>query len=181
MNRLPIEFAFQQMTRIARNAELARHFDLTFWGTAVDSHPLTVPEPDCGFSGCFIGWAAHQQWFHQFGLQLGLYKEGLPEDPFQRSNIVPAVLPGSAWQYSEFISDKHRTQGAVDALALLFDIDKDTLGNIIYEEAYRGDITVMEVRDRLGELLEHGEEKFNALVVAQCEAWDAEHADGGEP
>src|SRR5215475_860395 len=70
MNRHVLEFADKQLDKLDRGP--GKYFDLEFWASLAETHPLAKPEPDCGFAGCFIGWAAHQQWFNQFGLVLEL-------------------------------------------------------------------------------------------------------------
>jgi hypothetical protein len=180
MNRLPIEFAINRLNDIASNALLAAKFDLTYWGNKLTTHAFFEPEdPGCGFGGCFMGWAVHQQWFVPWGLKLGFDGEEETGSP-----LAPRVEHESADAFQPFVTMAPRgdTQGAIGAVALLFGIQKSTFEHIIYEEHYPmlpDDIGVIEVRNRLKALLELGESAFMDTIVAEQEAYELEHADHG--
>ena len=177
MNRVPIELAVKRLSWLANQTLLARHFDLGYWGNRLETHPVDQAEdPACGFSGCFMGWAVHQQWFADFGLVMGFVGEDN-----DRSSVAPRVEETSAEQFRPFINRAvgRRTDGAIDAVALLFGIARPTLEYIIYEEHYPMPvdvITVGVVRDRLRELLELGEHAFMDKVVADEEEFSQQQA-----
>lgn len=182
MNRVPIELAVERMTWLAGQAQLAHKFGLSSWGNRVQTHAADEPEdPHCGFSGCFMGWAIHQQWFEKFGLVMGF--DG-PEAPADHTSLSPMVLEASAPQFAFFAAQRpgRRTDATIAAVALLFGIARPTLEYIIYEEHYPmtvGDITVMVVRDRLLLLLLLGENAFMDQVVADEEKFSQQRAEDG--
>ena len=123
-----------------------------------------------------MGWAIHQQWFEPFGLMLGF--EGVDAD---RTSLSPKVDEASVEPYFTFAKRPpgRQTDGAIEAVALLFGIARPTLEYIIYEEHYPmgpDDITVTVVRDRLQLLIELGEDAFMDKVVAEEEAFSQEQA-----
>ena len=182
MNRAPIELAFERMTWLRDHPQFSKKFDIDHWANKPESHPLDQPEtPDCGFSGCFMGWASHQRWFDHWGLRLDLEDfapgTGVMSGVVEQKNIFPVVRPDSAPAFRRYVNAKpgRQSDAAIDAVAKLFGIHRDTLGMIIYEENYRHqEVTPEMVRDRLGELLEHGEQKFQDLVIEANEAADEE-------
>ena len=177
MNRVPIELAIERMTWLASQTDFSQKFDLSYWGNRLTTHAADEPEdPRCGFGGCFMGWAIHQQWFESFGLVMGF--EGEDAD---RSSVVPRVDETSAEQFRPFANRApgRKTDGAIDATALLFGITRPTLEYIIYEEHYPmgpDEITVGVVRDRLRQLLELGEGDFLDKVIADEEEFSQQQA-----
>jgi len=196
MNRQPIEFAMARLAELEQVESFARNFSLSYWGNKTDVHGLdTAEDPVCGFSGCFMGWAIHQQWFAQFGLVLGF----TTLDPWGntpaalrpvdtrlhiiRPHIIPFVEASSSSHFYEWALKEHnqQTDGAINAVAQLFGIDEQTLGNIIYEEFYPTEsVTMALVRERLGELLELDENRFNEVICERIERWQEEQRENAE-
>jgi hypothetical protein len=72
LNVSVIKFCIDQLKEVGAKGY---EFDMFSWGSSDHSHPVGTPEPECGFAGCFLGWAAHQQWFDQFGLAFRLSQQ----------------------------------------------------------------------------------------------------------
>jgi hypothetical protein len=161
MNREPIEFAVQQLRRIDAHEELARQFNMSFWANNTATHPLDEAESlECGFAGCFMGWAAHQQWFDQFGLKLRLARishTALGNDATLK--VEPSIHPdGEAFMWQA---------EAIEAVCTLFDVSEKVIDLITlpdkYEDLeYPSGIRAGDVADRLELLLlaEGSEEEF---------------------
>lgn len=181
MNREPIEFAMRQLETIVDSTLFSTQFSLSHWGNQLLTHPLDQPEdPKCGFSGCFIGWAIHQQWFDKWGLKLAF---SVPwdapasthvEQTEGRLSIFPRVSEDSSEAWLRYATEKdggqfagRQTEMALYAVANLFGIDRSLMDYIIYEEHYEDpdEVTPLEVRDRLGKLLEHGPDRFLELMI----------------
>lgn len=142
INRPVLEFCITQLREIHAK-ELV--FDMANWGSLDISHPFTEPEPDCGFAGCFVGWAAHQQWFDQFGVKVRL-----------RGNM-PTTLNDEGLD---------RGTGLIPLYGLL-GVEGRTVDRVVLPEHYREinnirPVTAEDVANRLQELLDMGEEKFLA-------------------
>jgi hypothetical protein len=186
MNREPIEFAMARLAELEQVEAFRNAFSLSYWGNKADFHPLDVPEQiDCGFSGCFMGWAIHQQWFADFGLVLGFETvnpwAGLGSAPANPNlQIIPCVKASSSSQFYGYAlyESRRSTEAAIEAVAKLFGVEDMTLGHVIYEESYQVDsIGMKDVRERLGELLELGEERFNEVMSERIEMWEEQKRD----
>lgn len=141
MNREVIQYSIERLQEIdARGLQ----FDMDMWGNKADSHPLSEPEQaECGFAGCFMGWAAHQQWFDPFGLKLRLYDDNGRRTPHLK-------IDGSSG------TSEHTV--ACTCVADLFDITTAALNCIILPDKYVGfesgsDIEPRHVIERLQFLL----------------------------
>jgi hypothetical protein len=185
MNKEPIEFAMTRLAELEKVEAFARNFSLSYWGNKTAVHSLDEAEQlECGFSGCFMGWAIHQQWFAPFGLVLGFatldpwVNLAPPSKPANyKLQIVPFVDKSSSSEFYGLAlhSRHHQTDSAIKAVARLFDIEEQTLGNIIYEEAYPVEhVSMALVRQRLGELLELGEDRFGEVIAERIERWQEE-------
>lgn len=183
MNRAVIEFARDRLRAIAEDEVLRQHFSLGYWGNQVFVHPVDQPEdPKCGFSGCFFGWAVHQQWFAKWGLELGFANgdDGLDIPDSSRLNICPMVLESSGPAFQPFLLRPGRVDamGTVDAVSLLFGVSNNTMAQLIYEESYPDpDVTADDVVHRLNLLLAMGEQSFNGYVVDALEQHAEENAE----
>lgn len=195
INKVAIELAIDRLNAIADVEDLARHFDLGFWGNQIESHPLSEEEKlDCGFTGCFMGWAAHQQWFDQFGLVLRLamsenYRHlarSLPdmETRMFRNSVYPVVDPRSASIFAPFKedpgrSDSRTTSDAIKAVGQLFGIEPTTMDRLIYEEHYDDGEKAgpLQVVEKLRQLLDLGEEGF---LDVDCAAEERRREDSQE-
>ena len=171
MNKTIIMHCIEQLERIQADA-LTHHFDLELWASSIKTHPLDEPEPDCGFQGCFIGWAVHQQWFEPFGLHLGLaeLRQG-----FVTASIVPVVLTeGSEPRFHQFVpkGEPRTANNAIWAIAYLMGITTKTLECVIYSEHYDAgsDTQAGDVAQRLRLLLALGEDDLRAKVAEDDEA-----------
>jgi hypothetical protein len=186
MNTGPIKFAMTQLAELEQVEAFRRNFSLGYWANKTDTHALDAEEQlECGFSGCFMGWAIHQQWFAPFGLVLGFGTvdpwKGLTNVPADaKLQVVPFVDTRSSSQFYGYALQPavKQTEAAIEAMAELFGVQSETLGNIIYEEAYPTSegVTMTMVRQRLAELLAHGEDRFNDIVCDVMEQWNAENA-----
>lgn len=153
MKRKPIEFCIEQLTKL-ENLDILFHMNQ--WGNSSSSHPLDVPEdPSCGFAGCFMGWAAHQQWFDRFGVPLRIKKA------FEHSSAALTLQVSSP----NAIADHAE---AIDAVSKMMGIEEHTLDQIILPDNYPmhdSDITPIVVANRLQRLLDSGDE---LLFVEEC-------------
>ena len=175
MNREVIEFTIERLLTIANDEALRDHFDLGFWANGLETHELDQPEDQsCGFSGCVMGWAVHQQWYAQWGLHLGFTQNPLPFTENPKHVIQPEVLDESELRFRPYLKgpDRYKSQHATEAVAELFGLDLATFDKVIYEEAYENEeATALMVAERLQEILDLGEESFMRVQIGREEQW----------
>lgn len=184
MNRPAIEFTIERLRAIEADERLRQQFTLEYWAMDTSTHPLAVPEdPKCGFSGCYMGWAIHQQWYARWGLMLDFKQlsghPDLPDTPV--GNIVPIVASNSAMAYQQYVhSGIAIANDTVAAVADLLGLNDETFRQVIYEEAYEDSDSMGpgDVANRLAEILELGEEAFGKMHSERLEQWEQERADG---
>ena len=194
MNREAIEFTIRQLREIAANEAFAAHFTLGYWANQLTTHEVDEPEdPGCGFTGCYMGWAIHQQWYAPWGLRLGFVHKA-PSGPLEDSrssfnqlpnklSIFPEVLEESTLSYQKYRPKlPGRSDNALGALAAVGEVlglQTDTLEKVIYEEAYRNGEQAGpdDVANRFAEILEFGEDGFMDVQIEREEAWAAEDND----
>lgn len=176
MNKTVIEFTIRQLLAIQAREELRQHFTLQYWGENTTMHPVDQPEdPACGFSGCYMGWAAHQQWYARWGLQLELTQDLDSSNPSKY--ITVGVGLGSIPQFLQVNQgNPPERQSSIDALAYLLGVPSSVLGTIIYEEEYEdpSEIDPQDVAFRFRELLDLGVDQYMDLHVNRRERWEAE-------
>ena len=172
MNVTVINHCIESLIAIANNEALVRQFDLHFWGNKVVMHDFDEPEDsDCGFAGCFLGWAAHQRWFQPFGLNLVLYDTKAPAfTPTSHHQISLAVLhEGSEPRFHQFVVDAaagRQLEKAVWAVAYALGIQSKTLELVIYDDHYDEDKRgPQHVAAYLQQLLALGELEFRQWVL----------------
>lgn len=81
MNEEIIKHTIDMLQSVAADKKRAERFDLGFWGNSMAQHQVEKEEPDCGFSGCLIGWAAHERWYEQFGYEITLVSSSDTTNP----------------------------------------------------------------------------------------------------
>lgn len=131
--------------RIDQN-ETKFRFDLDYWW---DEDP--DKDGSCGTAGCFIGWAAQENWFEAFGLKLELVRSMKT-----KSNFVPRI------NMEPF---RHLYAGC-RLLSEAFSLERlETIEQIILAENYDQTDRALgptpdDVADRIEELLFFGEARF---------------------
>ena len=176
MNRSAIKFTIERLRAIDADEVLRKQFTLEYWADQASTHPLDVPEdPKCGFSGCYMGWAIHQQWYARWGLMLDFGSIDTDRDVMP-GNIMPLVRANSTSGFQKYTGDAGKTDNAVAAVADLLGLDLETFRQVIYEEAYKDSdhMGPGDVADRLSEILEFGEETFARSHSERLERWEEE-------
>lgn len=176
MNEEVIKFTIERLQAIEDDEKLRERFNLGFWSNRLDTHPLDTPEdPGCGFSGCYMGWAVHQQWYAKWGLVMGF--ANLNQNSTDRSNIVPKVTPQSSFEWRSYFFGSSFTDNAICAVSELLGLEDETFRQVIYEEAYQELPSPGDVAQRLQEILELGEEAFGDMHSKRLEEWEKERAE----
>jgi hypothetical protein len=178
MNRDTIQKTIDRLQAIAGDNELRHHFDLGFWGNKDEIHAVDQPEdPDCGFAGCFIGWAVHQQWYAEDGLVLGLQAF---RNPVGRTDWMPFVTFESHERFEQYKPSFGRNaEPAMRAVGEVLGLELGTMQAVVFSEAYpTGRIWPEDVADRLRIILENGEDR--ALEIFEREVREAEEIEDNE-
>lgn len=155
MNRAVIQYCIDQLTALQDNldkTEKLNQFNMNYWarGNDITVHDNKTVELDCGFAGCFMGWAVHQKWFEPFGWT-GVFtiRPGQPNTADLSRLVVDLKM----------VRGEHRSESVSVALMQIFGLDYETTAEtIVLPEYYEGDnATPLEVAERLQKLLDHGE------------------------
>jgi len=160
MNRPPIEEAIRQLDALQQSEILRDQFTLLFWGQDSET---------CGFQGCLIGWAVHQQWFKPWGLELAWHKT--PSTTSKSGDFWMPIVANTK-VIDSMVGRADSMKDALTGIARLWDIKLTTFAHIIYEDSYCGrpDTPGM-VADQLRRLLELGEETFCDEVEEEVRDW----------
>ena len=181
INKPAIEFTIERLRAIDADERLRQQFTLEYWADEPSTHPLAVPEdPDCGFSGCYMGWAIHQQWYARWGLMLGFEDlNSCGSLPSTSGNIVPIVRANSSSGFLQYTGVLARTDNTIAAVADLLGLDIETFRQVIYEEAYQDSehMGPGDVANRLAEILELGEEAFGDMHSKRLEQWEMDRSE----
>lgn len=138
-----------------RDSELKRRrFDLTVWNNGRDLHEV-LPEAECGFAGCVVGWMGHERWFDEDGFRV----EHIPMEMMSYTGEIRTYSRDreGVWHRNSF-------HGVDRYLGDFLGVEETTAGMIIYPENYprEEDITIDDVVERVSYLLENGEGRFVA-------------------
>lgn len=153
MNRDVIQYCIDKLTSLQEELDKTDkldQFDMGYWANSIVSHDAQVVERDCGFAGCFVGWAIHQKWFEPFGWRA----------EFEQGASAQDVFP---WFYEPGRGEKLSVS---EGLRQLFGLENySTDDYIILPSGYVGSkIEPIDVAKRLQQLLDHGEDYFLELM-----------------
>lgn len=118
-------------------------FDIGLWGV----------KTRCGFAGCLIGWAAHEQWLKPHGVDIKIVQKPSPT----YNTTIPSINGVLALSANIEVEDLLAEQLGLDGL---------TVAALIYSKGYEEEPTAAAVIDRLKYLLDHGEEAFSERFIA---------------
>jgi hypothetical protein len=130
------------------SGQVKEGFNLDQWWEAVEYEEDN--EVVCGTAGCFIGWAAHENWFKNFGydMAIGSYKDGF------YNRVMPSFN-------GHLCAGNHQVEAwATKMFGLEY---PSTIQCLIYSEKYgceSDQITPLIVAERIEELLAAGENEF---------------------
>jgi hypothetical protein len=155
MNREAIQTMIEKLDelpgRLKADATLGA-FDLASWGAS----------NECGFSGCLVGWIAHERWLADLGIEIEVARKHQLTSGRPRSFAEPRVVKmGDAAIVGS-------TAYFVDEFAEALDIDTDTVRSLIYPDMYLVETpTPADVVARLRLLLDEGEVALERLVAEE--------------
>lgn len=150
MNIERLEYTRNKLLELEERKAL---FDLGVWA---DTHRETVVggKTECGFAGCIVGWAAHEQWWKQFGMEIRLFA-----NPLGSANILePAVGVMNGNPAAGTLGS--RREHLFRDLAVFFDVTVDTIKRIILPEWYDSMPSAGHCALRIERLIKEGEDNF---------------------
>lgn len=145
LRREPIAIAIENMKALKGellNGHNEKAFQMDYWQSP------DAAEWECGFAGCFLGWATHRGWY-----------KGMTPEPYLAS------VNGDARVHWEFHGSTI-TSSAI-GLATLFGIKPEQADWIILPTRYRDEnnVTIDEVIERLEALHDGGVDALREIVT----------------